>query len=123
MDSYYNENSYFQDGYILEEQYIRYNNNNYGYENNWEVQGWDGGIEIGPEYEDEWGHGFKVEERFGEGVGVREESGREWEEEGRSEGWEYNYEEPGEIHQEYQLDTRTDDEMEHGIPYGGSTPP
>ena len=50
-------------------------------------------------------HGFKVEERFGEGVGVREEIGREWEEEGRSEGWEYDYEEPGEIHQEYQLDT------------------
>ena len=67
-------------------------------------------------------HGFEVEERFGEGVGVREEIGREWEEEGRSEGWEYDYEEPGEIHQEYQLDTRTDDEMEHGIPYGGSTP-
>ena len=50
-------------------------------------------------------HGFEVEERFGEGVGVREEIGREWEEEGRSEGWEYDYEEPGEIHQEYQPDT------------------
>ena len=123
MDPYYNENSYFQHEYILEEQYISYNEDNYDYGNNWEVQGWDGGIETGPEYEEELGHGFEVEERFGERVGVREEIGRDWEEEGRGEGEEYEWDEPGQVHQEYQPDTRTDEEMEHGIPYGGSTPP
>ena len=116
MDHYYNE-------YILEEQYISYNENNYDYGNNWEVQGWDGGIEIGPEYEEELGHGFEVEERFGEGVGVREEIGREWEEEGRGEGWEYEWDEPGQVYQDYQPETQADDEIGYEVPYGGSTPP
>ena len=102
MDLYHNENPYFQNEYILEEQYISYNNNNYGYENNWEVQGGDGGIELGPE-DEELGHGLEVEERFGEGVGVREEIGREWEEEGRGEGREYRV--YGEPEADYQLGT------------------
>ena len=122
MDPYYNENSYFQNEYILEEQYISYNEDNYDYGNNWEVQGWDGGIEIGPEYE-EMGHGFKVEERFGEGVGIREEIGREWEEEGRGKGWEYEWDEPGQVHQDYQPEMQADEEIGYEVPYGGSTPP
>ena len=123
MDPYYNENAYFQDEYILEEQYIGYNNNNYGYENNWEVQGWDGGIETEPEYEEELGHEFEVEEWFGEGVGVREEIGREWEGEGRGEGEEYEWDEPGQVYQDCQPEAQTDDETGYDIPYGGSTPP
>ena len=34
MDPYYNKNSYFQNEYILEEQYISYNEDNYDYGNN-----------------------------------------------------------------------------------------
>ena len=73
MDPYHNKNPYFQDEYIYEDQYISYNNGIYDYENNWEVQGWDGGIEMGTEYEEELGHGLEVEEMFGEGEGIREE--------------------------------------------------
>ena len=123
MDPYYNKNPYFQNEYILEEQYISYNENNYDYGYNWEVQGWDGGIETGPEYEEELGHGLEVEERFGEGVGSREEIGREWEEEGRGEGEEYEYDEPGQVYQDYQPEMQTDDEIGYEVPYGGSTPP
>ena len=97
MDLYHNENPYFQNEYILEEQYISYNDNNYDYGNNWEVEGWDGGIEIWPEYEEELGHGLEVEEMFGEGVGIREEIRGEWEEEGRGEGREYECDEPGQV--------------------------
>ena len=65
---------------------------------------------------------------FGQGVEECEELGdvevsREWEEESRGKGWEYDYEELRQIHHEYQLDTQTDDEMGYGVPYGGSTPP
>ena len=123
MDPYHNENSYFQNEYILEEQYISYNENNYDYGNNWKVQGWDGGIEIGPEYEEELGHGLEVEERFGEGVGIREEIGKEWEEEGRGEGGEYEYDEHGQVYKDYQLEAQTDDDTGYNVPYGGSTPP
>ena len=123
MDLYHNENPYFQNEYILEEQYISHNDNNYDYENNWEVQGWDGGIEIGPEYEEELGHGLEVEERFGEGVGVREEIRGEWEEEGRGEGGEYEYDGPGQVYQDYQPEMQMDNEIGYDVPYGGSTPP
>ena len=44
------------------------------------------------------GHGLEVEEMLGEGEGIREEVSREWEEEGRGEGWEYEYDELGQIH-------------------------
>ena len=122
MDLYHNENPYFQNEYILEEQYISYNDNNYDYGNNWEVEGWDGGIEIWPEYE-ELAHGLEVEEMFGEGVGIREEIRGEWEEEGRGKGREYECYEPGQVYQDYQLEVQTDDEIGYDVPYGGSTPP
>ena len=64
-----------------------------------------------------------MEERFGEGVGVREEIGREWEEEGRSEGKEYGWDEPGKVYQDCQPEVQTDNETGYDIPYGGSTPP
>ena len=121
MDLYHNKYSYFQNEYILEEQYISYNENNYDYGNNWEVQGWDGGIEIGPEYDEELGHGLEVEERFGEGVGVREEIRGEWEEEGRGEGGEYECDGPGQVYQDYQPEMQMDNEIGYKVPYGGST--
>ena len=60
---------------------------------------------------------------FGEGEGIREGVSGGWEEEVRGEGWEYEYDKPGQMHQEYQLETQTEDEMGHGVPYGGSTLP
>ena len=136
MDPSYEENPYFQDEYISEEQYISYNEEyNYDYGNNPQGDG-ENGEEFGYEenfdqefgYEGNFDQELGYEEDFGQGVEEGEELGnvevsREWEEEGRGKGWEYDYEEPGQIHQEYQPDTRTDDEMGHGIPYGGSTPP
>ena len=126
MDFFYEENFHFQDEYISEEQYISYNDeDNYDYGNNPQGDG-ENGEEF--EYEENFNQEFGYEEDFSQGVEEYEEWGdvevsREWEEEGRGKGWEYNYEEPGQIHQEYQPDTWTDDEMEHGVPYGGSTPP
>ena len=129
MDFFYEENSYFQDEYISEEQYISYNDeDNYDYGNNLQGDG-ENGEELGYEenfdqefgYEGNFDQEFGYEEDFGQGVEEGDELGnvevsREWEEEGRGEGWEDDYEEPGQIHQEYQLDIWTDDEMEHGVP-------
>ena len=126
MDLFYEENPYFQDEFISEEQYISYNDeDNYDYGNNLQGDG-ENGEEL--EYEEDFNQEFGYEEDFGQGVEECEELddvevSREWEEEGRGEGWEYDYEEPGQIHQEYRLDTRTDNEMEHGVPYGEPTPP
>ena len=64
-----------------------------------------------------------MEERFGEGVGIREEIGREWKEEGRGKGGEYECEEPGQVYQDYQPEVQMDDKTGYDIPYGGSTPP
>ena len=99
MDFYNNENPYFQDEYIYEEQYISYNNGIYNYENDWEAQRWDGGIE------------------------VREEVSKGWEEEVRGKGVVYECDEPGQVYRDYQPETQTDDEIGYNIPYVGSTPP
>ena len=119
MDFFYEENSYYQDEYISEEQYISYNDeDNYDYGDN--PQG-DRENDEESGYEENFNQEFKYEEDFSEGVEEYEELGdveasREWEEEGRGKGWEYDCEEPGQIHQEYQLDIWTNDEMEHGVP-------
>ena len=66
MDLFYEENPYFQDGYITEEQYISYNDeDNYNYGNN--PQG-DGGNGEELEYEEDFNQEFGYEEDFGQGV-------------------------------------------------------
>ena len=123
MDFYHNKSPYFQDEYVFEEQYIGYNNGIYDYENNWEAQGWDGGIEREPECEEELGHGLEEEEMFGEGEGIREEVSRGWEEDVRGKGREYECDESGQVYEDYQPETQTDNEIGYNVPYGGSTPP
>ena len=122
MDLFYEENPYFQDGYITEEQYISYNDeDNYNYGNN--PQG-DGGNGEELEYEEDFNQEFGYEEDFSQGVEEYKELddvevSREWEEEGRGEGGEYKYKEP---EQDYQRRTQMFDEGERDSPYWESPP-
>ena len=110
------ENSYFQEEYISEEQYISYNDEeNYGYDNNSLGDG-ENSEELGYEedfnqelrYEENFDQEFGYEEEFGERLEVEEfeeEARRELEEDIRGEGWEYEHEEPEQVYQGYQLET------------------
>ena len=73
MDLFYEQNPYFQDEYISEEQYISYNDeDNYDYGNNLQGDG-ENGEELG--YEENFDQEFGYEEDSGQGVEESEELG------------------------------------------------